>query len=1217
MKNKALFAFIFFIAISRFGYSQITVIPDPNFEQALIDLGYDDVIDGQAQTATLASIGTLDVSNKGINDLTGIESFYILFSLDVKDNSLTTLNLVNNVGLNFLDCRNNTLTELDLSQNLFITDLNCSLNELTSLSLAGNTVIETLNCSNNQLTTLDISDAGLLIDLNCSVNELSSLDITNSFGIEKINCSGNNLETYNFSNNTNLRNLSIQFNPTTELDVTNNTLLNTLYCNNNWALLGSINLENNALLTTFSSSNTSLDCIQVANANDALDGVGIYATWSKDIATLYSTDCAGIEKTLIPDSNFEQALIDLNIDSDGEINGMITAQDAVDVGDLDVSSRNISSLSGLEYFENLNTLNCSNNPITKLDLDFYIRIPLKYYTYEFESYQELVNLNCNNTSVSSLYFYSLDGLKNINISSNPLLEAVDLEHIPELSTLDLRDNNILERVNIDFTGLTILNLLENCPSLKRLSSYSTPIETLDISENLLLESLLFYECNLSELDLTQHKSLKSIGLEDNKLTFLDVRNGNNSALTSFNVTINPNLECILVDDATTVNAGQTPYANWMKDDNAAYRTESCDYDVVLSTDEIQLMENGEQATITATLNEVNPTEDVTLNLKISGSANHTNYTLSSNSIIIPFGQLSATATLTANEDDMDSDKTVIIDVESVENADVLTNQQLIFTIIHINSAPTDITLSTLAVDENSEVGTEIGFFTTTDIDSEDSFTYTLVSGEGDHDNSSFSINDNLLISREVFDFETKNSFSIRVLSDDGNGGVFSKSFTISVNDTNFIVVEDSIASLSFKNNIYIKLESSVITKGFQFDIDLPDGFEFNSTEITNIGLPENFQISSENISGNTFRVLGYSLSNETIDSGASLIIALPTFIDESTTIGEYPIPVYNVSISDVDNQDIASLSQKDGVVTVYKNPRGDANGDNMVNVIDILSTIDYIFGNPPSVFNFDLVDINSDNTINVLDVLGIQDIILNRTGKSTSGKNGASVAKILAGANYLVVNSKSFSAGTSETIEINLENEDVVKGLQFDFVLPDGFTLNTADVVGSSRVDGFNINTQEVSANTYRVIVFSLNSSTIASGTGVAFNVPVVIDPDISVETHPIEFTGVVISDTNNTDVSTVPTSIGEISIVALGLNNFENYENSIKLHPNPVNDILNLNSEFKGDYLLFDLNGRNVGKGDILLGENKVNTSLLQSGLYIIKINNDKGALIKKIMKK
>src|SRR5690606_27291787 len=66
---------------------------------------------------------------------------------------------------------------------------------------------------------------------------------------------------------------------------------------------------------------------------------------------------------ILPDSNFEQRLIDLNIDSDGIVNGQITLVDAHGVVELFLSGANINNLSGLEYFVNLEKLNCHYNPL--------------------------------------------------------------------------------------------------------------------------------------------------------------------------------------------------------------------------------------------------------------------------------------------------------------------------------------------------------------------------------------------------------------------------------------------------------------------------------------------------------------------------------------------------------------------------------------------------------------------------------------------------------------------------------------------------------------------------------------------------------------------------------------------------------------------------------------------------------------------------------------
>jgi hypothetical protein len=105
-----------------------------------------------------------------------------------------------------------------------------------------------------------------------------------------------------------------------------------------------------------------------------------------------------------------------------------------------------------------------------------------------------------------------------------------------------------------------------------------------------------------------------------------------------------------------------------------------------------------------------------------------------------------------------------------------------------NSAPTDITLYPSSIAENNSppAGGMIGEFSTTDPNAEDTFTYTLVSGEGDTDNSSFNIfvmgPASILSTSLLFDYETKNSYSIRVRSTDQGGLYYEKPFTITITD---------------------------------------------------------------------------------------------------------------------------------------------------------------------------------------------------------------------------------------------------------------------------------------------------------------------------------------------------------------------------------------------------------------------------------------------------
>ncbi len=101
-----------------------------------------------------------------------------------------------------------------------------------------------------------------------------------------------------------------------------------------------------------------------------------------------------------------------------------------------------------------------------------------------------------------------------------------------------------------------------------------------------------------------------------------------------------------------------------------------------------------------------------------------------------------------------------------------------------NYAPSDILLSNDQIPENEPAGTTVGALSSVDLDVSDTHTYSLVSGAGDDDNASFTIDGDTLKTAERFDHETKSSYRIRVETDDGNGGTYQKQFTITVLDVN-------------------------------------------------------------------------------------------------------------------------------------------------------------------------------------------------------------------------------------------------------------------------------------------------------------------------------------------------------------------------------------------------------------------------------------------------
>src|SRR5690606_19466103 len=126
--KKTLYILVF-IAVSYNTTAQFTSIPDTGFEQALIDLDIDSdgVVDGQVLIADIENVTELILlDNYHITDLTGIEDFVALEVLNLHHNfDLTSLDVSNNLALRILDVSQNSLTELDLSNNILLEELYC------------------------------------------------------------------------------------------------------------------------------------------------------------------------------------------------------------------------------------------------------------------------------------------------------------------------------------------------------------------------------------------------------------------------------------------------------------------------------------------------------------------------------------------------------------------------------------------------------------------------------------------------------------------------------------------------------------------------------------------------------------------------------------------------------------------------------------------------------------------------------------------------------------------------------------------------------------------------------------------------------------------------------------------------------------------------------------------------------------------------------------
>ena len=195
--------------------------------------------------------------------------------------------------------------------------------------------------------------------------------------------------------------------------------------------------------------------------------------------------------------------------------------------------------------------------------------------------------------------------------------------------------------------------------------------------------------------------------------------------------------------------------------------------------------------------------------------------------------------------DFETKSSYTVRVRSTDQDGLFVEKAFTITVIDINESPTNIGLSSNTIAENSETNTPVGTLSTSDPDSGNSFTYTLVAGSGDADNAAFNIAGSILRATNSFNFETKSSYTIRVRSTDQGGLFTEKTFTITVTNVNETPTDIALSSTSIAENA-----GANAVVGALSTIDPDSGNTFTYSLVTNAGDADNALF---NISGNSLR----------------------------------------------------------------------------------------------------------------------------------------------------------------------------------------------------------------------------------------------------------------------------------------------------------------------------------------------------------------------------
>jgi len=584
MRILLLLTFFWFLLSSA--KAQIVNIPDANFKNAL--LNHIPVIntnnDGEIQVSeATAFTGAMNVSNKNITNMTGVEAFANMVTLNCQTNQITVLPTVGLTSLQNLWCSYNKLTSLSVINLLSLKTLYCGPNLLTSVTLVNLPSLKEFRCPYNNFTSLSLSNLPSLNIFDCYNNQLTALSLTNVNALVLLSCSNNLLTTLPLTNVPLLKFLTCSFNQFTNLPLTNLNALTWLDCSNNQ--LSAINLSNPGILGDLRCSNNRLTALPAGlNSLSFLDCSRNQIT-SLSLNSYPNLSYVNFESNLCTSfsvSNKPQ-LTDIRCTSNLLTSLVISNLPALKY--LRCDSNQLTTLS-VTSFPLLHDLVCSDNLLTTLIVN---NLPSLWELYcsrnkigslAINNFPALERFACDNNQLTSLTISNTPALQSLGCSSN-LLTSLSLPYLPALSNIYCPNNKLSALSLNNFPALAYLtcydNLLTsmsltNLPVLGNLQCQQNSFASMNISNlpklyaiwiggNTLssltlsnLPMLEFFNCDstkLKALDLSQFPVRKLVCRGNDSLSYVNIKNGAISG-GSYSVILPSGLQYICVDDTEMV-----------------------------------------------------------------------------------------------------------------------------------------------------------------------------------------------------------------------------------------------------------------------------------------------------------------------------------------------------------------------------------------------------------------------------------------------------------------------------------------------------------------------------------------------------------------------------------------------------------------------------------------------------------------------------------------
>ena len=183
----------------------------------------------------------------------------------------------------------------------------------------------------------------------------------------------------------------------------------------------------------------------------------------------------------------------------------------------------------------------------------------------------------------------------------------------------------------------------------------------------------------------------------------------------------------------------------------------------------------------------------------------------------------------------------------------------------------------------------------------------------------------------------------------------------------------------------IRLKNKEVAKGYQFDLELPEGVSVSTTS-SGVGISlvsdrhNGHSLMNSSPAANTYRVLVFSASGTSLSGNDGVVVNVSVDVSSGLSQGEYAVNIKNVSLSTLGegslDQDIELVPTVSKVV-LAEGILGDVNHDGRVTIADVTSLVNIILGTSAS-SDKNKADVNGDGRVTIADVTSLVNIILGK-----------------------------------------------------------------------------------------------------------------------------------------------------------------------------------------------------------------------------------------------